>query len=298
MKEFELQALVFEILNKFTLSTYIENFVEYSNYKINFKNFSYKSILSGRYCLNTISIIQKLESGKIEFINGETPKNISLDKKDRLFPDIIGCDYDKNFFIFELKVGSKTEREAITEIFAYIFELRNHLPHLNNHEISIIIIAENFGTLLSHAILQCITFFGIKLLCLKFSLKNKILSFNIVNPVNQITENEKLIHKNAFSTYSMCLYSTEEQSENANHNIDRIFRIAESMIIESANRLGSNGFLYLINNTNFDCKRNFVAKYYITISLINPFEILNKNLLFNRNTKLSNYLYNKYRDGT
>ena len=77
------------------------------------------------------------------------------------------------------KVGKKTEREAITEIFAYIFELRNHLPHLNNREISVVIIAEAFGTLLSHAVLQLLSFFSIRVMCLKFEVSSLKLKLEI-----------------------------------------------------------------------------------------------------------------------
>jgi len=46
----------------------------------------------------------------------------------------------------------------VTELFAYVFELRTLMPTLNNHEISLIIVSDEFGVLLSHAVLQVLSF--------------------------------------------------------------------------------------------------------------------------------------------
>lgn len=259
------------------------------------KKFTTLNILSDKYANSVKHILTKLNSSEeAQIIGNKKPTNISLDIKERLYPDIIVRDYDNNFFLLELKVGKHTEREAITELLAYLVEIRNHLPYLNNHEISLIIISESFNPLLTHAALQLLSFFDINIMCLYFEYKQNDLCFQIYNPVYKFTKNEKILTKKSFTTYSMCLYSYPDTYKESNKNIKRLFKKAESMILESANRINSNGFLFLIRNNDIRDDHVNVAKYYITLCLINPFEVSDKQMLLIRDSYLSRELYNTY----
>ena len=80
-------------------------------------------------------------------------KNISLEKSERLYPDLLLFSPDTStFFIVEIKRGDKTERETITEILAYEHELKNLFPYLSSFEVCFVIIASDYNTLLSHSI--------------------------------------------------------------------------------------------------------------------------------------------------
>ncbi|EIZ1315165.1 hypothetical protein MOU92_001875, partial [Vibrio parahaemolyticus] len=74
--------------------------------------FSTSSILKHRYAESVLFIYKMLEIAEYKIIGGESPKNISLSKGERLFPDFLLHDFERNFYVFELKVGTKTEREA------------------------------------------------------------------------------------------------------------------------------------------------------------------------------------------
>lgn len=253
--------------------------------------FSTKSVLKASYTDSVLSIYKKLSIAEYEIIGGEIPRNMSLTRDERLFPDFILHDHDRNFYIFELKVGSKTEREAITEIFAYIFELKSHLPHINNSEISIVIISEKFGVLLSHAVLQLISSFGVKVMCLKVNGPISNLNLDIFNPIDFLVQNEKRLTKRSFSTINIPLYQMKPMSKQANQNIEYIYKVAEDMILEKANRLNSNGFCILYRNCDYGDEQSYIAKYYIQISLLNPFELMDIEKIYNRQSELSNSLY-------
>ncbi|MBT2931261.1 hypothetical protein [Vibrio anguillarum] len=258
--------------------------------------FSIETSIKQRYTESVLHIYRRLKNEEYEIIGDENPKNISLNRNERLFPDFLIHDYERNFYVFELKVGVKTEREAITEIFAYIFELKNHLPHINNREISIVIISESFGTLLSHAVLQLISFFGVRVLCLKVCGSRLNRRLDIFNPINLIVKNEERLTKRSFSTICLPLYQTKSMSKKANQNIEHIYKIAEDMILEKANRLNSDGFCVLYRNNEFGDEVGPIAKYYIKISLLNPFELMDIETIYNRNSPLSQSLYDLHRE--
>ena len=62
------------------------------------------------------------------------------------------------------------------------------------------------------------------------------------------------------------------------------------MILEKANRLNSDGFCILYRNNDIDDELGPVAKYYIKISLLNPFELMDIETIYDRNSPLSNSL--------
>ena len=77
-------------------------------------------------------------------------KNISLDKTERLFPDLLLFSPENStFFIIEIKRDEQAERQAITELLAYEHELKNLFPFMSNNEVCIILIASDFKTLMS-----------------------------------------------------------------------------------------------------------------------------------------------------
>ena len=80
-----------------------------------------------------------------------------------------------------------------------------------------------------------------------------------------IVKNEKPLTKRSFSTICLSFYQTKKISKKANENIDHLYKIAEDMILEKANRLNSDGFCILYRNNDIDDELGPVAKYYIKI---------------------------------
>ena len=293
MKEAELQDAVVRILQDQDLASRITNLGYFRGRKKGsrpgYREYSYRNILTDRYDSSVIWICDRFAKWEISLVGGINPTNISLDKSDRLYPDIIAYDECKNFFLFELKVGSKTEREAVTELFAYVFELRTLMPTLNNHEISLIIISDEFGVLLSHAVLQVLSFFGMKVLCLRP--KNKIyLNFEIVDPLKSLGMKDYRLLDKAISVYSLSLYQHKKVSLKANENIEMILKVVDDMLLDRANRLGSNGFYFLHKNEYTENTCGPVATYFITIGLLDPFKLLDVPSLLSRKTNISSFL--------
>ncbi|MGC8098652.1 hypothetical protein [Metapseudomonas otitidis] len=290
MKETHLQEAVIKLLKERRFATSINGISYFKGRKKASKSdsrqYSHRNILTDRYDCAVLWIHERLSKWDLHLVGNVRPTNISLDRSERLFPDIVAHDDCRNFFIFELKVGSKTEREAITELFAYIFELRTLMPNLNNHEISLIIISEEFGTLLSHAVLQVISFFGLKIMCLKPS-HSANLTFEIADPLKSLGMKDYRLSENAFTVYSLCLYQDKKISMAANNNIEPILKTAENMLLDRANRLGSSGFYYVYKNKNFRNETGHIATYYLTIALLDPFKLLDVDALASRNTNIS-----------
>ncbi|WP_231876430.1 hypothetical protein [Azotobacter vinelandii] len=299
MKENELQREIYALVRDGKLAEHISSrgvrslkgFIKAA--RTESYEFSMIKILRDRYAKSALWIYRKLSEEIMSIIGGENTSNISLNGVERLYPDILAHNEERNFFLFELKVGSKTEREAITEIFVYIFEVRNHLPGLNIGEISIIIISESFGVLLSHAVMQLIGFYGVKVICLR-ARRHQELILELYNPSEVITDNEVPLSKESFSTCSLVLYHSGQRSRRANQDIMKVFNVAEGMLLERANQLGSNGFLVLYRNSLSDDWDGCVARFYITIAIINPFKLLDELMLGARTTPLAKRLYEMY----
>jgi len=293
MKEAELQDAVVRILRGQGLAGRITNLGYFKGRAKGgrpcYREYSYRNILTDRYDSSVIWICERFAKWEISLLGGIKPTNISLDKLDRIYPDIIAYDECKNFFLFELKVGSKTEREAVTELFAYVFELRTLMPTLNNHEISLIIISDEFGVLISHAVLQVLSFFGMKVLCLRP--ENKIhLTFEIVDPLKSLGIKDYRLSDNAISVYSLSLYQHTKVSLKANEHIEMILKVVNDMLLDRANRLGSNGFYFLHKNERTENTCGAVATYFITIGLFDPFKLLDVPSLLLRKTNISSFL--------
>ncbi|QNY26235.1 hypothetical protein IC763_11935 [Acinetobacter seifertii] len=79
--------------------------------------------------------------------------SVSLIKGEILRPDLVCYNPEKRVFvIFEIKRDKLTERQALTEIYAYEQEIRNIIPFIGNSEIQTVIISKDWDTLLEHAV--------------------------------------------------------------------------------------------------------------------------------------------------
>lgn len=131
-----------------------EQFINIANkrYKNDFQPlFSINYLIRDKYLSYSKIILKSLET--TELITGDTIKNISLDSKEKLYPDILLYNYENNkYFILELKRSAKAEREAVTELLGYRLEVKNHLPFINNGDIPLIIVSTEFNDLLLHSV--------------------------------------------------------------------------------------------------------------------------------------------------
>jgi len=108
MLEKELQSKIYQLLKSTNIADFIYGIELYRSKADSAidQSFTIKNILSNRYTESVLSIYEKFETAEYEVIGAESPKNMSLDRNDRLYPDFIVHDYEHNFFVFELKVIS------------------------------------------------------------------------------------------------------------------------------------------------------------------------------------------------
>ncbi|MFA6199863.1 MAG: hypothetical protein WC679_05600 [Bacteroidales bacterium] len=236
-----------------------------------------------------------------EIISGEDIKNISIqkdtkEKKERLYPDVLITNSEKNnFSIFELKKDSQTEREAITELFAYALEVKNHLPNIADSDINLVIISTEFNTLLDHSISSLILGSKFNILALKTDIIDEKLVLNIHIPDSWTDIWQNTLPEYAFSSVSLVPYQYDKEKKIPDEAF--LFEIIDDLITFNGAKNNSHGFFIIWRNiTHFDSP----AKFCVSLYQINPFVFLKASIEkgFTLNTKepLSRYIVDNYED--
>ena len=202
-------------------------------------------------------------------------KNISLEKNERLFPDLLLFNpYTNKLIIVEIKRSSQAERESITELLAYEQELQNIFPYMSKLEVCFIIISADYNTLLDHAIFSLALWQNRKVLPLKISgLESENeqdwdLSVYIPNSWSLLNINH--FESRHTITLNLVLYDQNAHKEKINikdkeENIEILQRGVE-LIIKEAEKHNSSGFVLLSRMTSSQ-----LSNWVITIGIINPF---------------------------
>ncbi len=206
-------------------------------------------------------------------------KNISLDKTERLFPDLLLFSPENcTFFIIEIKRDEQAERQAITELLAYEHELKNLFPFMSNIEVCFILIASDFNTLLSHSVSSLSLWQNKKILPLKINgIENEdenkwslslylptswtLLSLDSFKSEHIFTTNLVLEDKDA--------YNRDVNIKDKTDNFDILMRGIE-FIVKEAERNNVSGFVLLSRLTSSD-----LANWCLTICVVNPFSFYN-----------------------
>lgn len=223
-----------------------------------------------------------------EIITGDIIKNISLTADEKLFPDVILFnDESAQIILIENKVSSKTGREAITEVFGYMNEIRNHLPFTSHYDVSIIIISPVFDTLLDHSISSNILTSNINLLCLIPLYDQEKLTFTIHFPKSWTDIGQNNLPENGLVSYS---WGLKKKNPDTCFNEMSVLDLARELIVNNASRYGSSGFVLIWKNGLLEYSE---CEYVITNYVINPFAFLpnaDKSGFEYKNTILSSHL--------
>jgi hypothetical protein len=208
-------------------------------------------------------------------------KNISLDKTERLFPDLLLFSPENStFFIIEIKRDEQAERQAITELLAYEHELKNLFPFMSNIEVCFILIASDFNTLLSHSVSSLSLWQNKKILPLKINgIENEdenewslslylptswtLLSLDSFKSEHISTTNLVLENKGAYT------YNRDVNIKEQTVNFDILMRGME-LIVKEAERNNVSGFVLLSRLTS-----SHLANWCFTICVVNPFSFYN-----------------------
>lgn len=242
LKECELQKLVIEDIRNSRLYDKL-HYAQDNRNDDDICNFTVNNLLKQKYIQCTSKVIESLESNDLEIISDT--KNINMKGK-CLFTDILTFGTDERFYLFELKVGQKTSREAVTELMAYRQEIHNHYPLLCKDEICFIIISEEYPELLRHAVTSLI-YENIPIICLKpiCMLKEQEISYYEVIDFAEWTSIDSKITKQLFEGYSILWNSKEDKKEIELDEFtnERIFAI--EYLKNEAVMNGQNGLAYV-----------------------------------------------------
>lgn len=288
MEERKLQKMVLEDIQK---NVFYKKIYRTQNHDLtNISEFIINNILKRKYAEYTSNIIKALESDII--IISDT-KNINM-VNGRLYPDILTFGSDQRFYLFELKVGKKTERETVTELMAYRQEIRNHLPLIGKNEICFIIISEEYSVLLRHAVMSLV-FENIPITCLKpiyDNKKNEINRYQVVNIVDW-TEVNTEITKQLFEGYSILWYSKidKEKIDLAKFTNERLFAV--DYLKNEAVKNGQNGFAYVWDRDKHDSALYATGSDFgVSVFAINSYALVYP-VLVNYKDSLSEFILSK-----
>ena len=199
-------------------------------------------------------------------------KNISLERKEKLFPDLVLFHEEKcKLIILEIKRSVKTARETLTEMLAYDHEIRNLLPFLSNFEIVFCIVSTDYSTLLNHSVAGLITWESKQILCLHArNSEKKELELEIHLPPSWTSFGMSHLPASAISTTNIVLYknSDDESSKDA----EAAIFYAASLIAKEGDRNNSHGFVIVWRDSwkYFDG----AADYCLIVGFINPYSFL------------------------
>ncbi len=201
-------------------------------------------------------------------------KNISMDRKEKLFPDLVLFNQEEGkLIILEIKRSVKTVRETLTEMLAYDHEIRNFLPFLSNFEILFCIVSTEYSTLLNHSITGLTTWESKQILCLYVEESEKEeLQIEIYIPPAWTSLGISDLPSTAISTLNITLYRRSDDEISA--DAESAVFYAASLIAKDGDRNNSHGFVLIWR----DCwnLENFSgsADYHLKLGFINPYVFL------------------------
>ncbi|RZK26897.1 MAG: hypothetical protein EOO43_01435 [Flavobacterium sp.] len=277
MKEEILQNKIVEIIKSKSLLEFITN-QERLNEALNkdsdenmIPNFSIDHLLKEKYSASAKRVLQNLDD--YDIISGESIRSISLDRTQRLYPDLILFNrLKRQIVVIENKTSGQTERESITELFGYAHEIRNHLPFFSDYDINYILIATDFNTLLDHSLAGQLLISDINLLCLKPEIIDEyIKGLSIYFPSGWSDIGQLDLTSDALVSYTMCLYEKENISMES-FDVTTVVKMACDLIRNSAGKFKSSGLYLVWQNGHGDYLNH--CKIGITIYVINPFAFL------------------------
>jgi hypothetical protein len=249
-----------------------ENFIP--SFLVDFK-------LEQDYSRGALDVIEAIDD--YEIINGETISVISLEISKRgatsyLKPDIVLYnEKTRQLVIMELKVAGDTERQAVTELAAFVQEVKNHLPFSSDLDVTLVVIAESYKTLLNHAVSGLAMDNRYKILCLRPELNTQgDLEMHIHLPQAGWTDiGQSFTAKNTFLSKTIFLIPKRLSGNKENGIIEltdthrETVDMATDMLRHEATKLNTHGFF-------LECGHEKDGQRYmaININLLNPYVFL------------------------
>jgi hypothetical protein len=275
MKESQIQAHLEKLIQEERLLSCINNLDAIENL--------YKS-LNSEDCLPSFSLDyfsrKKLISAARNVISSlgsaqiitTASKNISINRKEKLYPDLVLFnEYDRKIIVLEIKRSVKTARETLTEMLAYDYEIRNLLPFLSNFEIVFCIVSTEYSTLLNHSVSGLSTWESKQILCLHIQeLDEEEMKMEVYIPPAWTSLGMSEFPSTAISVVNIVLYKRSDDESSA--DAESAIFYAASLIAKEGDRNNSHGFVLIwLDTWGFF---EGAADYYIILGFINPYVFL------------------------
>lgn len=247
------------------------------------------ALFAARHVLDRLHSLEKISVSN---------KSISLDRKERLFPDLLLCNRERSVLILmELKRSGQTAREAITELLAYEHEVRNHLPYLSNLDICHVIVSTDYTALLDHSVAGLLTWESKQILCLKAIATGGQLKLRVHIPSSWTSIGQGTLPPDAISTAVLCLHEDDESPITDDRKFLQTAHTAVDLIAREGDRSNSHGFIMLWEDSWYGGLSQ--TRYNLSIGVVNPFSFvpaaINSEFLSADRSPLTRYVMEKDR---
>jgi hypothetical protein len=201
-------------------------------------NFNLDYLLHIRSVSSAASVLEALKD--VEIIS-TSKKNVSSDRKDRLFPDLVLVSKATgHIIVVEIKRDKQTTREALTELLAYEQEIRNQLPYLSSLQIMFVLVSDSYPVLLSHAVGQAILWQQKNVLALQVDGISAPFSLNIAFPIGWSSTRLNYVPEQCVQVAELTVRSRSEVDVEA---LDALVLDMTYEIARAGERSGGHGFV-------------------------------------------------------
>ena len=292
MKEKQIQALLEKVIEEDRLYESISNIKEIETLYSSSSEENLLPLFSIDYLSRKKAIaaaINVSSSLRCLKILSTARKNVSLNRKERLYPDLILIsEEERKIIIVEIKRSDQTAREALTELLAYDHEVKNLLPFLSNFEVLFCIVSTDYSTLLDHSVTGLTTWESKQILCLEITEEEPDMQLSVHLPRAWTSFGGGGLPYTAISAANITLRKKNKEPI----DIEYVASYAANLIAREGDRYSSHGFVFLWQ----DCWNLYGSEedaYHLTIGFMNPYAFAS-TLPENERENLSKTAFGQY----
>ncbi|HCA5183008.1 TPA: hypothetical protein MW242_002632 [Acinetobacter baumannii] len=220
-------------------------------------------------------------------------KSVSLKKGEILRPDLVCFNPERRVFVvFEVKRDKLTERQALTEIYAYEQEIRNMFPFIGNREILTVVVSKDWDTLLEHAVSHYNSWSNKNCLALSINhIGNNDFNASVKIPDDWYFRGVHGLPPECFQTFDLFVTGDFLDDERIPYKVDTFYKL----IVKQCDRNDIHGFIFLWKDYNQYNYGNWV----ITFCTIDPFAVFSychENKVEYRQSAITSFIEKFYSD--
>ena len=201
-------------------------------------NFNLDYLLHIQSIRSASAVLEALQD--VEIVS-TAKKNVSADRKESLFPDLILVSKTTgHIIVVEIKRDRITSREAMTELLAYEQEIRNQMPYLSSAQIMFVLVSDTYPVLLSHAAGQAILWQQKNVLALDIEQKDGSFSLKVTVPIGWSSTRLNHVPEHCIQVAEL---SVRSYSANDDEALGALVLDMTYVIARAGDQLGSHGFV-------------------------------------------------------